>query len=173
MFFLNQLERHRVSLCDIARARGMADIARGAGVTREVQRGSQALGKIGTGAAGWGRCGRRGGTQLQKAARRSRSRSPSVPDQALTVLVACLPSCAVKRCAMAIPIDVLEAQALSLPQADRSRLVDRLLASLGHDPEWEQAWSEEADRREARVADGKAQWVNGPEAVARIRAALK
>ncbi len=74
---------------------------------------------------------------------------------------------------MAIPIDVLEAQALSLPQADRSRLVDRLLASLGHDPEWEQAWSEEADRREARVADGKAQWVNGPEAVARIRAALK
>jgi len=74
---------------------------------------------------------------------------------------------------MPLPIDVLEAEALSLPPADRSRLVDRLLASLGHDPEWEQAWSEEADRREARIADGQAQWVSGPEAVARARAALK
>ena len=74
---------------------------------------------------------------------------------------------------MAIPIDVLEAEALSLPPADRSRLVDRLLASLGHDPEWEQAWSEEADRREERIVDGQAQWVNGPDALARIRVALK
>ena len=74
---------------------------------------------------------------------------------------------------MAIPVEVLEAEALSLPQADRTRLVDRLLASLGHDPEWEQAWSDEADRREALIADGQAQWVDGPEAVARIRASLK
>jgi hypothetical protein len=74
---------------------------------------------------------------------------------------------------MAIPIDVLEAEALSLPQAERSRLVDRLLASLGHAPEWEAAWSDEADQREARIAEGQAQWVNGPEAVARIRAKLK
>lgn len=74
---------------------------------------------------------------------------------------------------MAIPIDVLEAEALSLPQADRSRLVDRLLASLGHDPEWEEAWSDEADRREARITDGKAQWVSEPEALARVRASLK
>ena len=87
--------------------------------------------------------------------------------------VACLPNCEEKRCVMAIPIDVLEAEALSLPPADRSRLVDRLLASLGHDPEWEQAWSEEADRREARIVDGQAQWVNGPDALARIRVALK
>lgn len=73
---------------------------------------------------------------------------------------------------MAIPVDVLEAEILSLPQSDRSRLVDRLLASLGHDPEWEQVWSDEADRREASIADGQAQWVNGPEAVARIRDSL-
>jgi hypothetical protein len=76
-------------------------------------------------------------------------------------------------CAMTIPIDVLEAEVLSLPQADRSRLVDRLLASLGHDPEWAQAWSEGADRREAQMAVGQAQWVDGPDAVARVRAALK
>jgi hypothetical protein len=74
---------------------------------------------------------------------------------------------------MAIPIDVLEAEALSMPQADRSRLVDRLLSSLGHDQDWEEAWSEEADRREALITSGQAQWVNGPEAVARIRASLK
>lgn len=74
---------------------------------------------------------------------------------------------------MPIPVDVLEAEALSLPQADRSRLVDRLLASLGHDPEWEEAWSDEADRREARIKAGEGQWVNGPEAVARVRASLK
>ena len=74
---------------------------------------------------------------------------------------------------MTIPIEVLDAEVLSLPAADRSRLVDRLLASLGHDPEWVQAWSDEADRRESRVAEGQAQWVNGPDAVARARDALK
>ena len=74
---------------------------------------------------------------------------------------------------MPIPVDLLEAEALSLPQADRSRLVDRLLASLGHDPEWEEAWSEEADQREARISAGEEKWVNGPEAVARIRDSLK
>jgi hypothetical protein len=74
---------------------------------------------------------------------------------------------------MPIPIDVIEAEALSLPQVDRSRLVDRLLASLSHDPDWEEAWSAEADRREASISNGYAKWVDGPEAVARIRASLK
>jgi hypothetical protein len=74
---------------------------------------------------------------------------------------------------MTIPIELLEAEVLSLPQADRSRLVDKLLTSLSHASEWEQAWSDEADRREARINSGQAQWVNGPEAVARVRAAMK
>jgi hypothetical protein len=74
---------------------------------------------------------------------------------------------------MTMPIEVLEAEALSLPAADRSRLVDRLMASLAHDPEWEQAWSEEADAREARIAGGQAQWVDGQGAIARVRARLK
>ena len=74
---------------------------------------------------------------------------------------------------MPIPVDVLEAEALSLPPADRSRLIDRLLASLGHDEEWEQAWSDEADRREARIQASQAEWVPGPLAVSRIRASLK
>ncbi len=70
---------------------------------------------------------------------------------------------------MSIPVEILEAEALSLPHADRSRLVDRLIASLEKDPEWEAAWSEEADKREERIARGEASWVPGPEAVARIR----
>lgn len=73
---------------------------------------------------------------------------------------------------MPIPIEVLEAEALSLPQADRSRLIDRLIASLEKDPEWEAAWADEADRREARIARGESSWVPGDEAVARIRAKL-
>jgi Putative addiction module component len=74
---------------------------------------------------------------------------------------------------MSNPIDVLEAQALSLPQADRSRLVERLIASLGHDQEWEDAWADEADLRDARIQSGQGQWINGPEALARIRQSLK
>ena len=74
---------------------------------------------------------------------------------------------------MTISIDVLEAEALSLPKAERARLLDRLLASLAHDAEWEEAWAEEADRREALIESGHATWVNGPEAVARLRATLK
>ena len=76
-------------------------------------------------------------------------------------------------CPMPIPIDVLEAEALSLPQADRSRLVDRLLATLDHTPEWESAWAAEADKRELLIASGQATWVPGVEAVARVRASLK
>ena len=73
---------------------------------------------------------------------------------------------------MTIPLELLEAEALSLPKAERSRLLDRLLASLAHDAEWEEAWAEEADRREALVESGQATWINGPEAVARLRATL-
>ncbi len=74
---------------------------------------------------------------------------------------------------MTAPVDVIEAQALSLPQADRSRLVERLLASLGHDQEWEDAWADEADQRETRIHSGQGQWVNGPEALALIRESLR
>ena len=70
---------------------------------------------------------------------------------------------------MSKPLEVIEAEALSLSQADRSRLVDRLIASLEQDPEWEAAWSDEADRREERIARGEAAWVPGPEAVTRLR----
>lgn len=73
---------------------------------------------------------------------------------------------------MPIPIEVLEAEVLGLPPAQRSHLLDRLVASLEIDPEWEDAWALEADRREAQIEAGKAQWIRGDELVARLRAEL-
>ena len=46
-------------------------------------------------------------------------------------------------------LEVLEAEALKLTPADRSHLLERLVASLDFDPEVEAAWEREADSREA------------------------
>lgn len=73
---------------------------------------------------------------------------------------------------MSKPLEVIEAEVMNLSQADRSRLVDKLIASLERDPEREATWSEEADRREERIARGESSWVPGAEAVARLRAKL-
>jgi Putative addiction module component len=74
---------------------------------------------------------------------------------------------------MAIPLEVLQAEVLGLPAEERSLLLDRLLASLESDAEWEQAWADEADRREAEIAAGTAHWIPAEEALARLRASLK
>ena len=74
---------------------------------------------------------------------------------------------------MSIPVEVLEVEVLNLPPAERSRLLDRLLASLDPDPEWEEAWAQEVDQREAEIASGRAAWLPGEEVVARLRAKLK
>ncbi|MBC7482070.1 MAG: addiction module protein [Rhizobacter sp.] len=73
---------------------------------------------------------------------------------------------------MSIPVEVLEVEVLNLPPAERSRLLDRLLASLGPDLAWEDAWAQEVDRREAEIAAGRASWIPGEEVVARLRAKL-
>ena len=69
-------------------------------------------------------------------------------------------------------VEALEAQALRLSPADRSRLLERLAVSLELDPEVEGAWDAEADRREAQIADGSVHLVPGDEALARLRAKL-
>ena len=74
---------------------------------------------------------------------------------------------------MSIPVEVLEVEVLSLPPSERSRLLDRLLASLDPDPEWEEAWAQEAERREADIAAGRSAWLPGEEVVARLRAKMK
>ena len=74
---------------------------------------------------------------------------------------------------MTMPIEILDAEVLSLPPVQRSHLLDRLLASLDPDTGWEQDWAQEADRREAEIAAGKSSWLPGEEVVARLRAQLK
>ena len=77
---------------------------------------------------------------------------------------------------MSIPLEVLAEEVLGLPPEERSELLDRLLASLEptrFDPDWEQAWAQEVDRREADIEAGRSRWIPGDEAVARLRARLE
>jgi len=46
-------------------------------------------------------------------------------------------------------LEVLVAEALKLAPTDRSHLLARLISSLDFDPEVEEAWTLEAERREA------------------------
>ena len=74
---------------------------------------------------------------------------------------------------MTMPVELLEAEVLNLPPDQRSRLLDRLLASLDRDPGWEQDWLAEVDRREAAISAGHSAWQPGEEVVARLEATLK
>ena len=73
---------------------------------------------------------------------------------------------------MSTSLEVLEAEVLQLAAADRSHLLERLIASLDSDPELDAAWEREADRREAELESGSVLPVPGHEAVARLRAKL-
>jgi putative addiction module component (TIGR02574 family) len=69
-------------------------------------------------------------------------------------------------------LEALEAEVLKLAPADRSHLLERLLASLDSDPEVEEAWEREADRREAELESGAVAAVPGHEAMTRLRSKL-
>ena len=62
-------------------------------------------------------------------------------------------------------IEVLEAEVLSLSTAERSRLRERLIASLDVDPEIEEAWVGEAEKREAELVSGSVVPVPGDQAI--------
>jgi len=65
-------------------------------------------------------------------------------------------------------LEVLEAQALKLSAADRSRLLERLIASLDVDPDVEAAWDAVADAREAALETAQVMAVPLDEAIARL-----
>jgi len=73
---------------------------------------------------------------------------------------------------MTISLEVLEAEALKLAPADRSHLLERLIASLDTDPAVEEAWEVEADRREASLESGSVAEVPAQEAMTRLRSRL-
>ena len=74
---------------------------------------------------------------------------------------------------MSSSIETIEAEALRLSPTDRARLVERLIASLDVDPEIEEAWATEVERRNCEVESGTVSLVSGPEAIAKLKALFK
>ncbi len=73
---------------------------------------------------------------------------------------------------MTTSLEVLEAEALKLAPAERSHLLERLIASLDSDAEVAEAWEMEADRREAALESGALVEIPEGEAMSRLRARL-
>lgn len=71
---------------------------------------------------------------------------------------------------MAVPVEDLEAEALSLPPEDRARLLERLIASFEPKSPAQAAWIQIAQRRRDDVRAGRAAMLPGDEALARVRA---
>ena len=67
-------------------------------------------------------------------------------------------------------LEMLEAEALKLSPSDRSRLAERLVASLDEDAETEAAWDAVADSREAAVGAGSAGALPFQDVMARLEA---
>ena len=71
---------------------------------------------------------------------------------------------------MTTMLETLEAEVLKLPVSDRSRLLERVLASLDTDEDLDVAWDTIADKREAEIEAGEVVPVPVEEAVARLEA---
>ena len=74
---------------------------------------------------------------------------------------------------MSSSLEALEAELLQLPATERARLVERLIASLDADPEVEEAWAAEVERRQAEIESGAVPLLPGPETLARLKAKLR
>jgi len=74
---------------------------------------------------------------------------------------------------MSSTVETIEAEALLLPAAERARLVERLIASLDADPEVEEAWAAEVERRNAEIESGAVSLISGPEALAKLKAEFR
>ena len=74
---------------------------------------------------------------------------------------------------MPLTLETLEAEALQLSAAERARLVDRLIISLDADPDVEEAWAAEVDRRHAEIESGAVSLLPGPETLAKLKAEFR
>lgn len=73
---------------------------------------------------------------------------------------------------MPLPVEDIEAQALSLPPEDRARLLERLIASFEPRSPSQAAWMQLAQRRRDEVRAGQIAMSPGDEALTRIKARL-
>lgn len=71
------------------------------------------------------------------------------------------------------PLEALAEEVLQLPTEARSKLLDRVVASLDADQARDRAWDELAARRDAEIESGTSAVVPGPEVLARLRAELE
>lgn len=75
--------------------------------------------------------------------------------------------------AVSSTVEALEAEALQLSAAERGRLIERLIASLDADPGVDDAWAAEVERRNAQIESGTVSLINGPDALARLKAEFR
>jgi putative addiction module component (TIGR02574 family) len=74
---------------------------------------------------------------------------------------------------MAATLETIEQEALTLSDADRTQLIERLLASLDPDPEIDGAWLVEAKRRDEEIESGEVKALPGEEVLARLKAEFR
>lgn len=67
-------------------------------------------------------------------------------------------------------VETLEAAALQLTPADRARLIDKLIATLEPDPEVEEAWVAEVERRQVEIENGTVSLLPGRETLTKLKA---
>lgn len=67
-------------------------------------------------------------------------------------------------------LSVIEKEAMQLPETERAMLADRLLASLDKSPDLRRKWVEEAEERIAAYRRGDIEALDGPQAMASLRA---
>lgn len=70
-------------------------------------------------------------------------------------------------------VEEMEAALLKLPNQERARLAEVLIASLDEENEIANAWADEAERRLAELRSGAVQGVPAEDVFARIRARIR
>lgn len=71
------------------------------------------------------------------------------------------------------PLEALAEEVLQLPTEARSKLLDRVVASLDADHARDCAWDELATRRDAEIESGASPVISGPAALASLRASME
>lgn len=74
---------------------------------------------------------------------------------------------------MRLTVEVIEAEALGLSAVDRARLVEKLISSLEIDPDVEEAWATEVERRHAEIESDAVSAISGPDALAELKSELR
>ena len=73
---------------------------------------------------------------------------------------------------MSLPVEVLAQQVLQLDSSDRTKLLSQVITSLDSDRARDAKWNALAAQRDAQADSDPSMLVSGPEALARIRAAV-